>query len=185
MSASVSPLLITANEFIHQVASGNAAELVRGRIVESPMPDLRHGFICSNISGILRAFVKAHQLGRVMSNDSFVRTQSDPDTVRGGDVCYIRYSLLPPGPVPEGLLEVVPELIVEVRSPSDRWIRLVAKAAEYIEAGVRVVMIVDPGDQTCSLYRSEEKSQTLAADDELTIPELLPGFVVLVHQFFE
>src|SRR5258708_40294303 len=114
-----------------------------------------------------------------MSNDSFVRTQRDPDTVRGGDVCYVSYSLLPPGPVPEGLLDLVPELVFEVRSPSDRLIKMIAKATEYIEAGVLVVCIVDPKQQRIMIYR-QDATEELGIDDVLTLPDVLPGFSVTV-----
>ena len=105
--------------------------------------------------------------------------------MRGADVCYISYALLPPGPLPDELLDVVPELIFEVRSPSDRWIKLVAKAAECIEAGARVVAVADPKDQTVSVYRPDEKAEVLKGEDVFVLPDLLPGFSVPVRQFFD
>jgi len=55
------------------------------------------------------------------------QTHSNPDTVRGADVNFYSYERLPKGKVPEGFLPVVPDLIVEVRSPSERWVEMYAK----------------------------------------------------------
>ena len=185
MSVLTLPALLSAEEFARLPENGVARELVRGQIVDVPMPNFKHGYICMNIGGILREWVKSTSMGRVMSNDSFVRTQRGPDTVRGADICYVSYVLLPAGQLPDGLLDVVPELIFEVRSPSDRWNKLVAKATEYIEAGVRVVAIVDPKDLSISIFRPDEKAVLLKEEDAFTVPDLLPGFSVPLPQFFE
>ena len=70
------------------------------------------------------------------------------DSVRGGDVVFYSYTRLPRGPIPEGYLEVVPELVFEVRSPSDRWAKITAKVGEYLDAGVLVACVLDPAKAT-------------------------------------
>src|SRR5215469_2630471 len=108
--------LMTAEEFSNRPDPGYPEELVRGRTVAMPVPDRRHGLVCSKADRILGNFVDEHDLGRVMSNDSGVITERGPDTVRGADVCYYSYTCLPKGPLPEGYLPVTPELVFEVRS---------------------------------------------------------------------
>jgi len=66
-------------------------------------------------------FVEEHDLGHATSNDSWVLVGRNPDTVRGGDVAHYSYGRVPQGPLPAGYLDVVPELVFEVRSPTDRW----------------------------------------------------------------
>ena len=161
-------------------------ELVSGCIVEQTMPSgLRHGYICSRISFLLTAFLNDNDIGRVMGNDSFVVTRRDPDTVRGADLCFYSYARLPKGPIPEKFADKSPDLVYEVRSPYDRWIEVIAKTTEYLEAGVSVVCVVDPKDQTVSIYRADENPRILTIEDAFVLPDILPGFTIPIRKFFE
>lgn len=177
------PVLMTADEFTARYANVHA-ELVKGVVKEYPVPWPKHGKICATISGLLWIHVSNTDLGHVMSNDSWIRTGTNPDTVRGGDVCYFSYERLPKGEVPEGLLPVVPDLVVEVRSPSDRWTALLLKSGEYLAAGVRVVVVLDPSVAAVTVYRPDEVPQVLHNSDELTLPDVLPGFAVTINRLF-
>jgi len=179
------PVLITAEEFARRSDPGYPEELVRGRIVPMPQPNRRHGQICAQSVYLLRRFLEDHDLGHVLSNDAGVITERDPDTVRGADVAFYSYARLPKGPLPQSYGPEVPELVVEVRSPSDRWPKVLYKIAEYLEAGVRVVIVLDDESRTAILYFADRASVTLKSDDELTIPEILPGFAVVVRRFFD
>src|SRR5207247_6258383 len=96
----------------------------------------RHGEICVKVVRILGRFLDDNDVGHLVSNDSGVVTERDPDTVRGGDVAFYSYERVPRGPLPRGYLQVVPELVFEVRSPTDRWGQILTKVGEYLEAGV-------------------------------------------------
>ena len=178
-------MLLTAEKYAQLPDNGRPTELVRGRVIEMNVPTPWHGYVCSNISGILRAFVKERDLGRVMGNDSGVVTERDPDTVRGADVCYYSYARLPKGPLPKKYLSVVPELVFEVRSPDQGWKQLQAKAIEYIQAGVSVACVADPAKLRVRVYRPEDDPSVLNADDLLNLSDVLPGFEVLVAKLFE
>lgn len=185
MIASVEKSLMTAEEFLRLPNDGRPKELVRGRIVFTNIPKPRHGQICSKVDRFLGNFAEEHNLGHVLSNDSGVRTERGPDTVRGADVAFYSYSRVPPGPLPQEYLPVAPELVFEVRSPTDRWSAILAKVAEYLEAGVSVVCVLDQMTERCNVYRNEEPVQVFAADQELAIPDVLPGFRIVVGRFFE
>jgi Uma2 family endonuclease len=174
---------MTAEEFTGRYANRHA-ELVEGVVKEYPVPWPRHGKICLTIGRLIGNHVEAHDVGHVMSNDSWVRTGTNPDTVRGADVCFFGYERLPRGEVPDGLLSVAPDLVVEVRSPSDRWTEIFAKVAEYLRVGVRAVVVLDPATATASVYRSDELRQIFHNSDPLTLPDVLPGFSVAVDRLF-
>lgn len=71
-----------------------------------------------------------------MSNDTFIRISAD--TARGADVCFLSYARLPADQrLPAGGLEIAPELVIEVRSPSDLWTDALGKMLDYIRAGCR------------------------------------------------
>ncbi len=177
--------LITADEFWAMPPSRRPVELVRGRVISMPVPGPRHGQVCGNAVWILQEFVKGHDLGHVLCNDSGIVTDHDPDTVRGMDVCFYSYSRLPKGPLPKKYVDVVPELVVEVRSPDDRWSRILRKVGEYLEAGVSVVCVLDPDTQTAHVYSADQPERTVSADEELSFPDVLPSFAVRLRQFFE
>jgi Uma2 family endonuclease len=177
--------LMTAEEFGQRPDPGHPEELVQGRIVRMPPPDRRHGYVCLMAGRILGNFVEEHGLGRAMSNDSGVITEHDPDTVRGADVAYYSYARLPRGPLPTGYGPEVPELVVEVVSASDRWRDIHEKVAEYLRAGVLVVVVLDPKPQTAHVFGADEAPRTLGAEDELVLPGILEGFRARVGRFFE
>jgi Uma2 family endonuclease len=173
---------MSVDDFLARHGDRAGVELVKGVVVEYPMPGLNHGKLCIRIGALIYNHVEAHDLGHVMSNDTFVRT--GPETVRGGDVCYWSYERLPRGPVPEGVASAAPDLVVEVKSPSNRWAALFGKVGDYLEAGVRVVVLLDPATATASVYRPDELQQIFHNGDALTLPDVLPGFAVPLERLF-
>src|SRR5688572_15728453 len=140
---SIAEALLTAEEF-ERLPDVGLAELVRGRVEPVNMPTPRHGEVCFNVARILDAFVRANKLGRIVTNDSGIITERDPDTVRGADVAYYGYARVPKGPLPRGYLPIAPDVAVEVLSEDDRWPRLLRKIGEYLKAGVLAVCVLDP-----------------------------------------
>jgi Uma2 family endonuclease len=179
------PTLLTADEFARRPDPGHPEELVRGRIVPMPPPTRRHGQICNQTGRILGNFADERDLGHVLSNDAGVITERGPDTVRGADIASYSYNRLLKGPLPADYGTEVPELVVEVRSPSDRWPKVLAKVAEYLNAGVLAVVVLDDDSRTVLLSMADQGPRRFGSEDELTIPEILPGFAVAVRRFFE
>lgn len=184
-AAPVAQRLLSAVEYANLPDRGIPTELVSGRVIEMNVPTPRHGEICANITTLINPHVRGQGMGRVVSNDGGILTERNPDTVRGGDVAYYSYVRVPQGPLPGGYLDVVPELVFEVRSPTDRWSRLITKAGEYLEAGVDVVCLLDQASETVLVYRADEAPRTLHADDELHLPAVLGELRVPVRRFFE
>ena len=191
MSATTMPVpipaapLMSAEEFLAHHGNEMGVELVKGRVVRYPMPGAKHGEVCVNAVLIFGQFIKSHGLGRAMSNDTFVRTNDEPATFRGADVCYISYAKLPKDQeTPAGAL-LAPELVVEVKSPTDRIKTMSDKAYEYLDAGVAVVVLLFPETRSAAVFRPDSLPQPVATDAELTLPDVLPGFAVPVRAFFE
>jgi Uma2 family endonuclease len=183
--STVAETLLTAEEFRRLPDNGVPKELVRGKVVVMNIPAPRHGYICVKIVGLLFPFVTDRQLGRLMSNDSGVVTEHNPDTVRGADVAFYSFARFPPGPLPDGYLDVIPELVFEVRSPTDRWREIRTKTTEYLDAGVITVCVLDSTTQTVHVYNNDLPDRVFKADQELTLPEVLGDFRAAVRLFFE
>jgi Uma2 family endonuclease len=183
-ASTTAPTLLTVAEFARRPDPGYPEELVRGRIVPLPLTTRRHGQICFQSGYLLRGFLEDHDLGHVC-NGTGVITERGPDTVRGVDVAFYSYNRVPRGPLPWDYGTEPPELIIEVRSPSDRWSKVLAKVAEYLNAEVLAVVVLDDDSRTALLCLADQGPRRLGPDDELAIPEILPGFSVPVRRFFE
>jgi Uma2 family endonuclease len=177
--------LLTAEEYLLLPDNGQPTELVRGKVIPMNVPFPRHGEICVQTAYLLRRYLETHEIGRVVSNDSGVVTERNPDTVRGADVAYYSYARVPRGPLPRGYLPVPPELVFEVRSPTDRWSEIQIKVGEYLQAGVSVVCVLDEQTRTAHLFDANQPPRALSEDKDLTFPDILGGFRASVRQFFE
>ena len=176
--------LITAEEFLHmpQPEDGTRQELVRGVIVTMPPPGGLHGACCSKVDRRVGVFVETKDLGTVVCNEAGFVSERDPDTVRAPDVSYWSRERLPQ--VPEGYIEVPPDLAVEVVSPGDRYSRVQGKINHHLTHGVRLLWVVDPQDRSVTVYRPQQPMVILGENDTLTGEDVLPGFTCRVTDFF-
>lgn len=176
---------MTAEEYLELPDNGCPTELVRGAIVRMNIPNFRHGKLCTAVSSPLWQYAKLHQLGHVLSNYSGVITERNPDTVRGPDVSFYSYSRIPKGADPAGYANVAPEIAIEVRSPTDRWAKVLAKVSEYLSAGVEVVYVVDAQSQSVLVYRDDQPGTPIGKDAEWIFPPPLDGLRIPVRELFE
>jgi Uma2 family endonuclease len=172
----VSEKAITAEEFFRmpEPADGTRYELAQGQLVTMSPPGPRHGEVCASILVRVQQFVKANQLGRVACNDRGIITGRDPDTVRGPDVASWSRERLPA--LPASYTDVVPDLAVEVLSPSESYSNVVEKALHYLDHGVRLVWGGDPDRRAATVFRSSGEPRVLRPSDEIRGEEVLPGF---------
>jgi Uma2 family endonuclease len=185
MATTESHSLLTAQQFLMLPDSRRPSELVRGKVIEMTPPGSRHGQVCFLVAQIVGNYVKAHDLGHVLCNDSGVVTERNPDSVRGADVAYYSYARVPRGRLPNGYLDVPPDIVVEVRSPTDRPRQIDEKTEEYLNAGVKAVCVLDPDQETLHLHRAGQAPKLLGAQHELVLPEIDATFRVVVGRFFE
>jgi Uma2 family endonuclease len=182
------PALLTAEEYARLPDTGTPSELQRGHVVAMNPPYPFHGYVCGNVAFLVRSHTEPRDMGRVFINDSGVVTERGPDTVRGADVAFYSYARLPKGTLPrQGYLDVVPDLVFEIRSPDDRLPKLLAKVAEYLAAGVRAVCVADPIKEQVQVYEDADGAapRILNGDDELTLPAILGDFRVPLRRFWE
>ena len=80
---------------------------------------------------------------------------------------------------------IPPDLAVEVISPSDVHSRVTRKALDYLDAGTRLVWVLDPVAKAVTVYRSKSDIETLTHEATLTGENVVPGFTCPVGQLFE
>lgn len=174
--------VITGEELLAMGDIG-PCELVDGRIVPMSPTGGEHGILESDLGFALRYFVQEHNLGWVMTGEVGIYTRRNPDRVRGADVVFLSKERWPDRP-PKGFLEIAPDLVVEILSPSDRWQDVRQKLAEYFALGVRWVWIVEPDNQTVLVFRSITDMQQYGIHDTLVGEGLLEGFTLTVASLF-
>ena len=85
----------------------------------------------------------------------------------------------------DGYLEVAPELVVEIVSPSDTQTEVSEKTRLWLNLGVLIVVEVYPGTRTLSVHRPGAPSVTLTGDDVLDGVDVLPGFTLPLSEIFD
>ena len=157
-------------------------ELVDGVLVAKPMGKLE-SMLAGAILALLREFVLAHNLGIVTAPDGMIRL--GPKTFRVPDVAFIAWARIPDGPLTEeSLANVVPDLAIEVLSPSNTKSEMAKKRREYFAAGVRLVWEVDLPSRTVAVFKVPRRSTRLDATMTLEAPEILPGFRLPISDLF-
>ena len=177
--------LLTAEQFAKLPPCDRSQELVAGQVTNMPSPLTPHGLVIFNIAFLLKGYLKQHDIGRAWGAESGLVTSRGPDSVRGMDAAYCSYSRWPKGESQTGYAQIAPELVIEVLSPDDRWPRVLKKITEYFDAGVQVVCTLDPELQTVQIHTDASSSRVLRRDDEFALPDILPGFVCRVCEFFD
>ncbi len=86
--------------------------------------------------------------------------------------------------MPHSFVPLAPDLAVEVLSLSDRMADALAKIAMYLDAGVRLVWLVDPASQTVTIFRPDAVPMKLGAGETLDGGDVLPDFTVPVAEIF-
>lgn len=157
------------------------AELIDGKIVIPSPGSNDHGAVEAAIGAILHAFVRQHQLGRVYPGDTgFIL---DEHTVLCPDVAFVSRARLA-GVSGKGLVAAIPELVVEVVSPSDHWSAVMAKAQRWLAAGSEQVWVADPETRTMQVIARTGTLSHFTINDRITGPPALAGFASVVAEFF-
>jgi Uma2 family endonuclease len=128
-----------------------------------------------NLGAELAVYVKHTAAGGVYAAETGFKLATNPDTVRAPDVAFVTRERLPP-PGTTGYPALAPDLAVEVLSPGDRPGEVLAKVADWLSAGTRLVWVLDPERRLARVYR-HDGSQTLVTEDgALDGEDVLAGF---------
>ena len=178
--------LLTANDLQRLYSEGVRGELIRGALCETMSVGLEHGEVVMNLGGELRTFIKARRLGgRLAGSDSGVWLEREPDTVREPDIAYFSAAKIPPGVRVTGYAEVVPDLVVEVKSPSDSVREVHDKARMWISYGVSLVWVLYPDTRSVDVHTADGPILTLTNVDSLDGDDVLPGFSCKTSEIFD
>jgi len=174
---------MTADQLLRLNLPDKRTELVKGALVVREPAGYRHGEVAVKLTMAIAGFVHDRQLGAVLAAETGFKLFTNPDTVRAPDVAFVHRDRLPESS-PAGYAPFAPDLVVEVLSPDDRPGEVLAKVADWLSAGCRLVWVVDPVRRTARVYRADGTESLLTDRDALDGEEVLPGFACPLASMF-
>ena len=176
--------LLTVEDLWELEDDGCRHELIRGELLSMAPTGGVHGELLYRIV-MLMASQQVHEQGRVFVGDTGFRISQEEETVLAPDIAIVREERLPDDKRIRGFIPVVPDLVVEILSPSDRIGRINEKVALYQEGGVKLIWLVDPDRRTVTEYAAEKPVRLLQAGDSLSADELFPELLLRVDEIFQ
>ncbi|MEA2164177.1 MAG: hypothetical protein QOK37_2304 [Thermoanaerobaculia bacterium] len=143
---------MTADELLRLPRDGWRYELVEGELRKMCPSGARHGRVAAEIVGSLVVHMKRQRTGAIYSSETGFRISRQPDTVRAPDAAYVRSECVADS---IGFFEGPPDAAFEVVSPGDSYTEVEEKTLQWLRAGVRVVVVVDPLTKTARVHRTE------------------------------
>lgn len=163
-------------------------EVINGEIVEVEPMSAYAAEVTNKLNEEFVIYSRAKKTGRSrVELACSIPLPDDRTRTRIPDVAFYSYERWPaerPVPFYGNPIDVVPDLAVEVISPTDMWDDVTDKAHEYLRAGVRLVWVVAPKQQQVHVYTTPEDVVILKATDDLDGGDVLPGFKVNVGSLF-
>ncbi len=177
MSATVpiEPLGMTAEDLFELPDDGMRHELVEGELRTMAPAGAEHGLVALRVGARVLQHAEQHGLGEAYAPETGFILRRAPDTVRAPDVAFVAAHRLTAARS-RGFAELAPDLVVEVVSPSDRASYVAAKAAMWLDAGVRLVWVVDPQAGLAAVHHPGGLVTVLRQNGALDGEDVLPGF---------
>lgn len=164
-------------------SSGVLCELIDGVLVEKCMGAFESA-MASYLGFLLHTYLQQHPLGVLMGPDGPFRTA--PGKLRMPDVMFIRWERFPGRVFPrDKVLDVIPDLVVEILSSGNTAAEIEMKLDEYFQAGAQLAWIIDPDRRTAAAYKARTEVATLDENGLLQGGAVLPGFTLRVGDLLD
>ena len=159
-------------------------ELVDGQLEARTVSGLS-SYVGCKAARLLMNHCERLNLGYVFGADYGYACFSDPKTLRRPDVSCILAERFSPEQLKTGYATIPPDLAVEVLSPNDLAHKIEHKINEYLQAGVRLIWVINPILQSVYIYRLDGTTTYMHAKDDLSGEDVIPGFQCRVHELFD
>jgi len=176
--------LITAEEFEKLPDDGKLYELIDGELREMSPLTMWQGEVEVNLAMRLHTHVRGCALGCVSIGKVTFIVRRNPDRVRAADIAFIRRERVPPPEARQHMMEVIPDLVVEILSEHDTIEEVNDKIDAWLNAGVQMLWIVDPFRRTVTIYQPGHDPTLLGGHGILEGDPIIPGFRCPVAEIF-
>jgi Uma2 family endonuclease len=169
---------MTADELLRLPDDGRRYELVRGELRKMSPSGARHARVAAQIIGSLIAFLKQQPIGTVYASEGGFRISRQPDTVRAPDAAFVRADRVVDT---ASFFEGPPDVAFEVTCPGDSYSEIEEKTLDWLRAGVRVVVVVDPRTSSVRIHRISGAANVA---DVIEIDDVIPGWKLPLSEVF-
>jgi Uma2 family endonuclease len=175
---------VTAEQLLKMPDDGQRYELVAGQVRKMAPAGWEHGIVGGRLHGLLTHHVLKCELGEVFLAETGFVLARNPDTVRAPDIAFIEKHRVAAAPREEAFWPGAPDLAVEVVSPSDTVNEVDEKVKAWLDAGTRLVWVVNPKGRNVTVYRSSTDLEILTENNELSGENIVPGFRCRIGEIF-
>lgn len=180
----VSNKLLTAEDLWEMEDDGCRHELIRGELMSMPPTNDEHSQLLFQLNGLLWSYQRSHPEIRWFTGDPGFILARDPDILLAPDIAAIHVDRLPEGFPRGSFFDIVPDLVIEILSPSDRIGQVNTKIDAYLAAGVRLVWLINPMLRNVTVHAADEHTYILEGDDTLDGGDVLPDFRLPLRELF-
>jgi len=173
---------VTADELLHMPNDGFRYELVQGELRRMNPAGNVHGRVAMSFAWRLARYVEENRLGTVYAAETGFELASD--TVRAPDVAFVSRARVEAIGEVEGFWPEAPDLAVEVVPPNDAYAEVEESVFAWLDAGTKMVVVVNPRQRTATVYKSPDDIVVLAEADVLDGKDVVPGFGLAVRELF-
>ena len=163
---------LTLSEFLALPNDDVACELIDGQVIPKMSPKLFHASLQKSLLILIDNWCQSS--GRVYPEWAVVLKRQGRDWVPVPDLTYVSAKRLPLDYMEDDACPVLPELVIEIISPGQSFGEMVAKATDYLTAGVDRVWVVDAQAKTITVFYPDAFPQTFKGERVIR-DELLPG----------
>lgn len=185
LTATLEPELTDEAETMPEIEPDGLYEVVNGRIVEKPLMGAYQAWVATELFKLI--IESRIPLEGRFAAELLFWLDRETDLKRRPDLAFVSYERWPKKrPVPRTTAwDVVPDLAIEVISPSNLASGVVVKLGEYFRAGVRRVWVIYPVEEQVYVYESPALARILTRADRLEDEAVLPGFSLPLSDLFE
>jgi Uma2 family endonuclease len=158
------------------------AEMIDGRLIVAPA-GFEHGNVSSTLLAALKLFVDRDKLGLVVdSSTGFYMRSGD---LLSPDVAFVSATRLRGMKrLPRRFFQGSPDLVAEVLSPNDKPHEIERKMTEYFASDTKLAWLVDPAEQTVTIYHDARPGRVLSGRDVIDGETIVPGFSLPLDELF-
>ena len=179
-----SETLTTAEQLLALPRDGMRRELISGRIRNMTPSGELHGRVTMRFAWPLGKYVDENHLGAVYAADTGFLIKRNPDTVRAPDAAFVARERMSAAAESRSYFPGAPDLAVEVISPSDSYSDVDSKVTQWLDAGCRMVVVVDARHETILVRRVGVSDLILDRDATFDGDDVVPGFRLAVRRLF-
>lgn len=176
---------MTAEELFRMPDDGyHRYELVRGELRTMAPLGAYHAKSATRVGMHLGNFVNENDLGEVYIAEVGFLIGSNPDHVRAPDVAFVSREREDEVGEMHGYFPGPPDLAIEVISPNDIYREVDEKVQDWLDAGTRMVIVINPRRREVRVHTPTSDTVILTPGDTLDGGDVVPGWRIPVSRVF-